>query len=37
VPLTLHSSTNIDVIRRFLDVEFSVTPADGAVVVEVAG
>jgi RNA 3'-terminal phosphate cyclase (ATP) len=37
VPLTLHSSTNMDVIRRFLDVEFSVTPADGAVVVEVAG
>lgn len=36
-PLSLHSTTNMDVIRRFLDVEFTVTPADGGVVVEVAG
>jgi RNA 3'-terminal phosphate cyclase (ATP) len=36
-PLSRYSTTNMDVIRRFLDVDFTVTPADRAVVVEVAG
>ena len=38
MPLTPHSETNIDVIQRFLDVQFAIVPADGKnVVVEVSG
>jgi RNA 3'-terminal phosphate cyclase (ATP) len=37
VPLTAHTTTNMTVVRRFLDVAFDVTPSgdDGTVTVEV--
>jgi RNA 3'-terminal phosphate cyclase (ATP) len=35
VPLSLHATTNIDVIRRFLPVEIDVTEAPGGSLVEV--